>query len=396
MTLGKFINMSDESLARSLVNKLYGGAEIGAMIGSAVVSEVGAGYAGLSKSGAFGYGSDKATEAVESFRDKYTYQPRSETAKGWLESAAPYVEKAVKFIDRKATDLETATGGKISREATKAILQSAVELSPFIAGKAVKTIKAGKPARETTTQQAYKRLMQVKRTDKQVKKGKKKLTLVDTNKPEDYVGDTTQLIQNDMMGVTKFKGEAAPFAGLRNVDNSSPDFDQLMDFYNKEIEIYEGVGKGAKTSTYEHPSIALKRTQQQLNVSRKKRDFLKIMRETIKREFQKIENPDLVMERLLHATPLDEGGISLVRNPSAFEKYKAIDKQEKIIKTAYKKDSQDFYLAKNEMDRKRKMKSLTKQEEDIKSLRNEKHETYIDMIGTEYLRGNDVLRKIDP
>ena len=47
MTLGKFINMSDESLARSLVNKLYGGAEIGAMIGTAAIAEPFAGYKGL-------------------------------------------------------------------------------------------------------------------------------------------------------------------------------------------------------------------------------------------------------------------------------------------------------------------------------------------------------------
>ena len=99
------------------------------------------------------------------------------------------------------------------------------------------------------------------------------------------------------------------------------------------------------------------------------------------------------MERLLHATPEDQGGIRLSKNPSAFEKYKDIDKQERSIKTAYNKDKQDLYLAKNEMDRKRKIKSLTKQEEDIKLLRNERLESYIDMITTEALRGNDVLDK---
>ena len=130
---------SKSSYARSLVNKLYGAGEIGAMIGTAAIAEPFAGYAGLFN---IGRGAEQGTEAIEAFRDKYTYQPRSETARGWLESAAPYVEKAGKWIDRKATDLETATG--IPRELTKGAGQFTFEISPIIAGKAIKVAKKSK------------------------------------------------------------------------------------------------------------------------------------------------------------------------------------------------------------------------------------------------------------
>jgi hypothetical protein len=130
--------MSDKSLAESLVNKLYGAAEIGGMIGTAAITEPFAGYAGLFN---IGRGAEQATKEIEDVRSKYTYQPRSETARGWLESAAPYIEKAGKWIDRKATDLETATGGKIAREVTKGVGQFTLELSPFIAGKGIQIAK---------------------------------------------------------------------------------------------------------------------------------------------------------------------------------------------------------------------------------------------------------------
>ena len=141
MTLGKFINMSDESLARSLVNKLYGGAEIGAMIGTAAIAEPFAGYKGLFN---IGRGAEQATEEIDALRHKYTYSPRSETAKGWLESASPYIEKAGKWIDRKATDLETATGGKIAREVTKGATLFTAEISPIIAAKGIQLAKKAK------------------------------------------------------------------------------------------------------------------------------------------------------------------------------------------------------------------------------------------------------------
>ena len=133
--------MSDESLARSLVNKLYGTAEIGAMIGTAAFTEPFAGYKGLFN---IGRGAEQATEEIDAFRHKYTYSPRSETARGWLESAAPYIEKAGKWIDRKATDLETATGGKIPRELTKGVTQFTFEISPIIAGKGIQIAKKAK------------------------------------------------------------------------------------------------------------------------------------------------------------------------------------------------------------------------------------------------------------
>ena len=142
---------SEQSLAKKLVDKLVAGGEISAMIGSAALSEIGAGYAGLSD---IGRGAEQGTEAIEAFRSKYTYAPRSETARGWLESAAPYVEKAGKWIDRKATDLETATGGKIAREFTKGAGQFTFEISPIIAGKAIKVAKKGKAIKEQKIQDA--------------------------------------------------------------------------------------------------------------------------------------------------------------------------------------------------------------------------------------------------
>jgi len=130
--------MSDESLATSLVNKLYGAAEVATMVGTAAITEPFAGYKGLFN---IGRGAEQATEEIEGVRSKYTYQPRSETAKEWLESAVPYIEKAGKWIDRKATDLETATGGKISREFTKGAGQFTFEISPIIAGKGIQIAK---------------------------------------------------------------------------------------------------------------------------------------------------------------------------------------------------------------------------------------------------------------
>jgi len=112
---------------KSINDTAEGVGEMTKMILSGAGAEVLAGLGGI-QALALTQDPAKATQAINKIQEEFTYQPKGETAQGWLQSAAPTMQKAGSWIDEKAANIERDYG--IPRELVKVVPQMVAEVLP--------------------------------------------------------------------------------------------------------------------------------------------------------------------------------------------------------------------------------------------------------------------------
>jgi len=108
--------LTDKQFWEDIYRRQQGMGEIASLLGTAVVAEPISGLAGLLTAN---------PERVNEVQNALTYQPKGEVAQGWMQSVAPYAQKAGDWVGDKAVGIESATG--VPREAVLAIPQMAAE-----------------------------------------------------------------------------------------------------------------------------------------------------------------------------------------------------------------------------------------------------------------------------